>query len=149
MTTSNGGIGLSQNINGRQMALIIRQPRHVHAFTYTKPCSLDSRKTPTDNEWHCWSIAEGFRDRLSSCGTETCGCCQQLAATCCTCCKVCWRFWAVFVARTSNGNVIWAAKLICAYWLHQTHDTRIRLRHNIHSEQTSLRRGQRLLQRLP
>jgi hypothetical protein len=50
MTTSNGDISLSQNINGRQMALIIRQPRYVHAFTYTKSCSLEGRKTLTDND---------------------------------------------------------------------------------------------------
>jgi len=42
-----------------------------------------------------------------------------------------------------------AKRLICTYWLQQTHDTRIHLRDNIHSEHTSLRRGQRLLQRLP
>jgi len=32
------------------MALIIRKPPYVHAFTYTKSCSLDSRKTLTDND---------------------------------------------------------------------------------------------------
>ena len=53
------------------------------------------------------------------------------------CRKISWRFWAVFIIRTSKGHVFWAAKLICTYWLHQTHDTRTRLRHNIYSEQTS------------
>jgi hypothetical protein len=149
MTTSNGDNGLSQNINGRQMALVIRQPRYVNAFTCTKSCSLDSRKTFTGNDSDSRSEADSFRDRLSSCGTETCGCCQNLAATCRTCCVVCWGFWAVFIALTGKGNVIWAAKLICNYWLNQTHVKRIRLWHNIHSEQTALRRGQRLLQRLP
>jgi hypothetical protein len=64
MTTSNGDIGQSQNINGRQMALIIRQPRYVHAFTYKMCCSFDSRKTLTDND----SDTVGLELRVSEIG---------------------------------------------------------------------------------
>jgi hypothetical protein len=46
------------------MALITKQPLYVHAFTYTKSWSLDSRKTLTDND----SDADGLELRASEIG---------------------------------------------------------------------------------
>jgi hypothetical protein len=149
MTTFNGDIGLSQNTNGRQTALIIRQPRYVHAFTYTKSCSLDSRKTLTDNDSDTVGLLLGASEigfppavqRLADAANTT-----LLPAV------VTVKYAGAFglYSQPERAKECHFGSKINMYLL-AAPDPRypIRLRHNVHSEQTSLRRGQRLLQRLP